>query len=68
MGARKGFGGRLRTLREQRSLTQKELAKKARLSQGYMIRLETGPKANPSLDVLSRLAKALKVPAADLLG
>ena len=59
---------RLRTLREQRSLTQKELAKKARLSQGYIIRLETGTKANPSLDVLSRLAKALKVPAADLLG
>ena len=68
MGAQKGFGVRLRTLREQRSLTQKELAKKARLSQGYIIRLETGTKANPSLDVLSRLAKALKVPAADLLG
>jgi transcriptional regulator with XRE-family HTH domain len=68
MGIQKGFGVRLRTLREQRSLTQKELAKKARLSQGYIIRLETGTKANPSLDVLSRLAKALKVPAADLLG
>jgi transcriptional regulator with XRE-family HTH domain len=68
MGAQKKFGVRLRTLREQRSLTQKALAKKARLSQGYIIRLETGTKANPSLDVLSRLAKALKVPVADLLG
>ena len=68
MGAQKRSGVRLRTLREQKSLTQKVLTKEARLSQGYIIRLETGTKANPSLYVLSRLAKAFKGPAADLLG
>jgi len=58
---------RLRTLREKRGLTQVQLGEKAQLSQEYIARLETGTKANPSLDVLLRLAKGLGVKPGKLL-
>jgi len=58
----------IKALREQRELSQPELAKRAQVAQSYIAMLETGEKQNPSLDILKRLAKALKVPVADLLG
>jgi transcriptional regulator with XRE-family HTH domain len=59
---------RLRTWREKRGLTQVQLAEKAQLSQEYIARLEGGSKANPSLEVLVKLAKALKVTVGELVG
>jgi predicted transcriptional regulator len=38
----------LRTLREQKELTQVQLAKKVRVTQPYIAKLEAGDKANPS--------------------
>jgi transcriptional regulator with XRE-family HTH domain len=38
------------------------------LSEVRVSALEAGTKANPGLDVLKRLAKALGVPVTDLLG
>jgi XRE family transcriptional regulator, regulator of sulfur utilization len=57
----------LKTLREEKGLTQVDLAKRAKVTQSYVAMLEGGNKANPSLAILQRLAKALGVPAAKLL-
>jgi transcriptional regulator with XRE-family HTH domain len=54
-------------LRQGKGLTQVELAKKAKVERTYLTKLETGVKANPSLDILKRLAKALGVPVTALL-
>jgi len=56
----------LKRLREQRGLTQEQLAKRAGVSHGYLARLELGMH-DPSLSTLARLAKALKVSVAELV-
>jgi transcriptional regulator with XRE-family HTH domain len=58
----------LKTLREERDLSQVDLAKKAKVGRTYIVKLEGGDKKNPSLAVLQRLAKALGVPVTELLG
>ena len=62
----KALGVRLATIRQQRGMTQEVLAKKARLSPGYIARLEIGMH-DPSASTLLKLAKAMKVPPAKLL-
>ena len=57
----------VRRMRETRGMNQGEVAKRARLSQGYVSKLEAGAQRNPSVAVLKRLAKALGVPVATLL-
>jgi transcriptional regulator with XRE-family HTH domain len=57
----------LKVLREEKGLTQDELAKKARLTKPYISQLETGVRHTPSLEVLQRLAKALDIPVARLV-
>ena len=54
-------------MRERQGLTQVQLAKKAGVTQAYIAKLEAGDKANPTLDVLKRLARALGVPVTYLL-
>lgn len=61
------LGTVIRRLRKARGLSQVELAKKARIAQPYLVRLESGQQTNPSLAVLKRLAKALGVPVTELL-
>lgn len=58
----------IQRLREEKGMTQRELADKAEVTPGYVAQLELGMQKNPSLDVLKRLAKALGVPVTDLLG
>ncbi len=65
--SRRGFGNRLRQLRDAKNLTQEELARRAELHRVYITQLETGAQKNPSLDTLHRLAKALGVSVAELL-
>jgi transcriptional regulator with XRE-family HTH domain len=48
-------------------MTQRDLARKAKVTPGYVAQLEMGLKKNPSLAVLQRLAKALGVPVTELL-
>jgi transcriptional regulator with XRE-family HTH domain len=43
------------------------LAQRVGVSDAYITQLETRERINPSLDVLRRLAKALKVPVGELL-
>jgi len=57
----------IQQLRETKGLTQRDLAKRAKVTQGYVAQLEGGLKKNPSLPVLRRLAKALGVLVTDLL-
>jgi transcriptional regulator with XRE-family HTH domain len=57
----------VRTLREERGITQVVLARKAKIAQPYLTQIEQGKRKNPSLDVLKRLAKALGVPVTELL-
>ncbi len=62
------IGRMLKAKREEKGLTQVQLAKKARVSQAYVASLESGGKKNPSIATLQRLAKALGVPVTELLG
>jgi len=57
----------IRKLREDRGLTQEQVAKKAGVSKNYITMLEAGARKNPSLPVLKKLAKALGVPVTELL-
>ena len=57
----------LKAIRAARGLTQIDLAKKLKVKQPFVAALETGAKPNPSLDVLRRLAKALKCTIAELV-
>ena len=57
----------LRRLREDRKLTQEELAKRAKITRSHVSLLESGHRKNPSLNVLKRLAGALDVPVGELL-
>ncbi len=48
-------------------LTQEELARRAKVARGYLAKLEAGHSKNPSLTILKRLARALRVPVTALL-
>jgi transcriptional regulator with XRE-family HTH domain len=56
----------LKRLRAARGLSQEALARKARISRGYLARLETA-RQDPTLGVLARLAKALGVSVGTLV-
>ena len=62
----RALGLRLRQLREARGLTQEHLGEKAELDQTYLSGVERGTR-NPSLVVLSRVAKALKLTLSELM-
>jgi len=57
----------IRKLREERGLTQAEVAERADVTKQYVTMLERGARKTPSLPVLKRLARALGVPVAELL-
>jgi transcriptional regulator with XRE-family HTH domain len=58
----------LKALREEKGLSQVELAARAKVERTYIVKLESGDKKNPSLAILQRLAKALGAPVTELLG
>ena len=62
---RAAFGARLRELRKVRQLSQEGLAERADLHWTYVSDLERGQQT-PTLDVVNRLARALKVSLAEL--
>ncbi len=55
----------VRALRGERGLTQEELAAQASIHSTYLSAVEGG-KRNPSLEVLDRLANALRVDVSEL--
>ncbi len=60
-------GATVRRLREARGLSQSALARQARVGRITLVRLEQGAQA-PTVKTLGRLARALGVPLAALLG
>jgi transcriptional regulator with XRE-family HTH domain len=67
MQARKRVGVNIQRLRRAAELSQEELGALADVHQTYLSQLEGG-KRNPSVDVLERIAKALKVDIAEFFG
>lgn len=57
---------KVKSLRTEKGLTQEALAHRAKLSVGYVARLEIG-RQEPTLFTLKRLAMALDVPLRELL-
>lgn len=55
------FGQRLRYLRLNRGMSQKELAVRTGMRQGYVSCLETGARQSPSFMTVCRIAHALGV-------
>jgi transcriptional regulator with XRE-family HTH domain len=61
------IGNRLRDLRVRRALTQEELAEKANVGTNTVARLERNESA-PHMSTLRKLARALGVDPAELIG
>ncbi len=64
--ANQRMGRILAQFRQERGLTQTELAKRTKVTQGYIAQLEAGDKT-PSLAMLRKLATALGVRVAELV-
>ena len=62
----KQMGAQIRKLRKAKSMSQADLAKRARLTRVYVTRLEAG-RQDPSLSTINAIAKALGVLASELL-
>lgn len=58
--AQTGLGVALRKLRERRTFNVREAAQLANVDHAYVYRLETGEKANPTAEMLTKLLKVLK--------
>lgn len=57
----------VKALRIKRKLNQTDLAKRAGVTQAYIAMLEKGTNVNPTLALLTKLAKALRVTVAKLV-
>ena len=66
MDARRRVGLNLKRIRQERGLSQEELAFESGLHRTYISGVERGVR-NPTVIVLEKIARALKVPAAELL-
>ena len=62
----KRLGMRLKKLRTARGMSQDALAKKTNITREYVNKLEAG-RYDPTISVVQRLAKALKVSVAELV-
>jgi transcriptional regulator with XRE-family HTH domain len=62
------IGDRIKAERTSSGLSHARLAELTGLSKTYLIRLETDPASNPSIEVLHRIAEALDLTVADLIG
>jgi len=66
MDVRRRLGLNVRALRGDRGLSQEALAFECRLHRTYISGVERGVR-NPTITVVEKIARALKVPAARLL-
>ena len=65
MDIRKRFGKRVKALREAKGWSQEELADRAGMHRTYISAVERAVR-NPTLTVIARIAKALKVSITEL--
>jgi transcriptional regulator with XRE-family HTH domain len=59
---------KIKSLREKKKLSLSELARQANVSKGYIYQLEEGNSTSPSAEMLFRIAGALGVTLAELMG
>ena len=57
----------IKKIREKKGLSQDRLAKLADVANNTIIKIEQGENANPTLDTLKKIAKALEVSIDDLI-
>lgn len=62
------IGRRIKALRTQRQLSMSELAEKAGVSKSYLSTVESGTGRRPGVAILHKIAVALGVTLADLMG
>ena len=55
-----GLGVAIKTLRERRTLSLREIGQLSSVDHAYVHRLESGEKTNPSLDLVEKLLRVLK--------
>ena len=55
------FSEKLRTLRKQHGMTQRELASILGIAHGFIGELETGKKNNPSVHLITKLTRLFEV-------
>ncbi|MEM1154563.1 MAG: helix-turn-helix transcriptional regulator [Pseudomonadota bacterium] len=67
MDIRRKFGQRVRALRRERGWSQEEFADRSGLHRTYVSSVERGVR-NPTLTVIERLAAALQLSMAELMG
>lgn len=60
------FGMRVKYLREQKKMSQEDLALEANLSKNYLSDIECG-RRNPTLKVMDKIAKGLHIDLSTLL-
>lgn len=60
------FGQKMQKVRKDKGVTQEELAARLSMHRTYIGLIERGER-NPTIRTLYKIAKALKVPASDLL-
>ena len=64
MDVKKQFGARVKLLRQERNMSQESLALESDLDRTYIPSIEKGER-NVSIEVIHRLAKALKIDVID---
>lgn len=60
-------GLKIKSIREQKGISQVRLASDSNITAAYLCELESGAKKNPSFEVLAKLATALGVTVSELL-
>ena len=64
--SQKTFGKNLRSVRENKSLSQEEIAKQSKISTTYYAGIERGEE-NPTFTVIENICKALKIKSSEVL-
>ncbi len=54
------YNNQLRKIREEKGMTLEELSNLSGVSVGYLCHLERGSRKNPSMEVMEKIAKALR--------
>ncbi len=58
---------KIKQLREKNGLSQEKLARLANVSNNTMVNIESGKQTNPTIETVSKIAKALSVEIEELL-
>ena len=64
---RSAIGKNLKKIRQQKGISQDRLSKLSDLSLNTVVTVESGANPNPTIDTLSKIAKALGVGVDDLI-